>query len=60
MRWTHGIVVQIDKNDTLENLRERRWNDDNTYYQAMLAGAYGNVLNWPGYAIEEIAQQLGL
>jgi len=60
MRWKHGFAIKIEKSDTLENLHERRWNDETTYYQAMLAGAYGKILNWQGYMIEMLACQLGL
>ena len=55
-RWRHGMLVQIEEEDTISSLKNQIWNDGMDRYDAMTQGMYGEILNWDGGTVEKLAK----
>lgn len=62
VRWRHGAAYQLQPDDTIDSLSNAAWNDDTSHYQAVICGHDDEIpmLDWDGYAIENIAKSVGL
>jgi hypothetical protein len=61
VRFKHGVVVKLNQDDTFAKLNGK-WNNYINHYKAILEGYDPDrlVLEWQGWAIANIAKQVGL
>lgn len=57
-RWSSGIAVKLQPDDTIKSLRDGEWNDFTSLYQAVTTGHDDSrpVMDWDGWAIDKIAK----
>jgi hypothetical protein len=61
VRWKHGLVVQLKPDDTFSVIDSQL--ADCSYLHDWVIDGYGEsrpILNWSGYAIENLAKSLDL
>ncbi len=62
VRWKHGMVVQLQDDDTLDGLQTAEWNDYTNLWGAVVNGYDKDrpVLGWDGSAVASLATKLNL
>lgn len=61
-RWDGGAIYGLRQDDTFATLTEGAWNADINLYHAVVNGHDDSrpLLDWPGRAIESMAESAGL
>lgn len=61
IRWKHGSVFSLKKDDTFESLESERWNDSMDRLDAVLEHLDTDRpwLDWDGFVIEKMMAKLG-